>query len=90
MHVTHCRVYTSFALEAILATAFGRRVDLQKGESDEVTKAMSMMTQSVSDGQFEQFLVMSSKLYRTGALSWMLYLVSFSLNQILFHGRLRS
>ena len=62
MQSTHCRVYTSFALEAILATAFGRRVDLQKGESDEVTKAMSLLSDTVADGQFEQIILMNSKM----------------------------
>ena len=61
MYVTHCRVYTSFALESILATAFGRRVDLQKGESDEFTKAMSSLSDTVADGQFEQFMLINSK-----------------------------
>ena len=55
------RVFTAFALEAILATAFGRRVDLQKGESDEITRAMNNLMGTFSDGQFEQFILANSK-----------------------------
>ena len=56
------RVYGCFTLEAILATAFGRRLDLQKGESDEFSKAMDMLITDFGDGQFEQFLLLNSKL----------------------------
>ena len=34
-----CRYYSEYTLETILAAAFGRVVNLQKGEVDEVTKA---------------------------------------------------
>ena len=34
-----CRLYGRFTLETIMATAFGRSVDLQHGESDEFVKA---------------------------------------------------
>ena len=33
------RYYSEYTLETILAAAFGRVVNLQKGEADEVTKA---------------------------------------------------
>ena len=57
------RLYTHFTLEAILATAFGRRVDIQKGESDEFTKAMDRLFEGLSDGQSEQlFMVVHSEL----------------------------
>lgn len=35
----HRRTYGAFTLESILAAAFGRVIDLQRGEADEVTKA---------------------------------------------------
>ena len=56
-----CRVYGYFTLEAILATAFGRRVDLQKGESDEFSKAMNHLATSFGDGEIEQFILFNSK-----------------------------
>ena len=56
------RVFGCFALEAILATAFGRRVDMQKGESDEFSKAMDTVTADFGDGQVEQFILFNSKL----------------------------
>ncbi len=34
------RTYGAFTLESILAAAFGRVIDLQRGEADEVTKAV--------------------------------------------------
>ena len=37
--VTHFRMYGAFTLESILAAAFGRVINLQRGEADEVTKA---------------------------------------------------
>ena len=55
------RVYGSYALEAILATAFGRRVDIQRGESDDFSKAMDSINVGFNDGQFEQFIVFNSK-----------------------------
>ena len=54
-------MYSNFTLESILATAFGRRVDLQRGESDEFSKAMNEVSGSFVDGQFEQFVVFNSK-----------------------------
>ena len=60
--VYHYRVFGSFVLEATLATAFGRRVDIQKGESDEFSKAMDTLMTGFGDGELEQFLVFNSKL----------------------------
>ena len=34
-----CRVYGLFTLETLIATAFGRYVDLQRGEADQLTEA---------------------------------------------------
>ena len=59
--VALCRVFGRFTLEAILATAFGRRVDMQKGESDEVSKAMDTLFTGFADGEFEQLVVFNSK-----------------------------
>ena len=65
MHV--CRVYGRFTLEAIVATAFGRQVDIQKGESDEFCKAMETTLTGFVDGQLEQFILYNSefKLFAT-------------------------
>lgn len=37
------RTYGSFTMETIIATAFGRLVDLQKGQSDELTEAAARL-----------------------------------------------
>ena len=55
------RVYGSFTLEIILATAFGRKVDLQRGESDDLSKAMDTLVGGFSDGQVEKFILFESK-----------------------------
>ena len=84
-----CRVYTSFALENILATAFGRRVDIQKGESDEFTKAMTLLSDSVADGQFEQIVLMNSKVECISCLK-LHNLPTLIVFQVIFHGWLGS
>ena len=37
--VFYFRLYGSFTMESLLATAFGRVIDVQRGQSDELTKA---------------------------------------------------
>lgn len=59
LHVYY-RVYSSFTLEAILATGFGRCVDLQSGESDEFSKAMDTAVKVLLDGHFETFILLNS------------------------------
>ena len=54
-------MYSNFTLESILATAFGRQVDIQRGESDEFSKAMIALFQGLGDGETEQFLLLNSK-----------------------------
>ena len=61
MYFVFYRVYGGFTLEAILATAFGCRVDIQRGESDDFSKAMDTITVGFNDGQFEQFILFNSK-----------------------------
>ena len=55
-----CRVYSCFTLEAIVATAFGRQVNLQRGESDEFSKAMDTAMKGFASGQFENFILFHS------------------------------
>ena len=53
--------YSCFTLEAILATAFGCNLDLQKGESDEFNKTINIATGGFADGQFERFILFNSE-----------------------------
>ena len=47
---THtCRTYESFAMETILATAFGRVIDIQRGEADKLTKACTSFFSSTQN-----------------------------------------
>ena len=54
------RVYSCFTLETIIATAFGRQVNLQRGESDEFTKAMDIAMKGLCSGQVEDFMLLDS------------------------------
>ena len=54
------RVYSCFTLETIVATAFGRQINIQRGESDEFSKAMDIATKGLSSGQFENFILFDS------------------------------
>ena len=53
-------MYSTFTLEAIVATAFGRQINLQRGESDEFSRAMDTATKGLSSGQFENFTLLDS------------------------------
>jgi hypothetical protein len=59
-----CRVYSNFTLETILATAFGRRINLQKGDSDQFSNSMELLLSGFTEGQFEQFVLFHSKYTR--------------------------
>ena len=53
-------MYSSFTLEAIVATAFGRQINLQRGESDEFSRAMDTAMKGFASGQFENFALIHS------------------------------
>ena len=53
-------------METILATAFGRAVNVQGGESDELTKAANIIFRSLDEGSatnFHLMIVLSSKFF---------------------------
>ena len=54
-------LYSSYTLEIILAAAFGRMVDIQKGESDELSRCVDTLLEGVMDGQIERFVMFYSK-----------------------------
>ena len=58
--LSYHRVYSCFTLEAIVATAFGRQINLQRGESDEFSKAMDTAMKGFASGQFENFILIHS------------------------------
>jgi hypothetical protein len=55
------RVFRSFTMETILATAFGRQVELQRGETDSISKSMEMLVGGFTSGQVEKFILLESK-----------------------------
>ena len=48
-------------METILATAFGRRVNVQRGETDELSKSMEVLMAGFTDGQVETMILFESK-----------------------------
>ena len=44
----------------IVATAFGRQINVQRGESDEFSKAMDTAMKGFASGQFENFTLIHS------------------------------
>ena len=48
-------------METILATAFGRQVNVQRGESDELSKAMELLMSGFTDGQVEKLILFESE-----------------------------
>ena len=51
IEVTFYRIYGSFTMETILATAFGRKIDIQGGEADELTKVAKTFFSQAEEGQ---------------------------------------
>ena len=45
-----------------MATAFGRQVNIQRGESDDFTRAMETVVNGISNGYFEDFILLNSML----------------------------
>lgn len=48
-------------METILATAFGRCVNVQRGDSDEITKAIDVLIRGFTGGEAEKFILIESK-----------------------------
>ena len=47
--ITH-RTYGSFTMETIVATAFGRVIDIQRGEGDQLTQACAAIFSAFQEG----------------------------------------
>ena len=68
---THFRTYSSFTMETILATAFGRVVDIQRGESDDLTKAVDSIFRRIQEGSsFDQsvLILLMSELAKSDSI----------------------
>ena len=50
-HLHACSNYKSFTMETILAVAFGRVVNLQRGEADQLTDACLALFSSIQEGE---------------------------------------
>ena len=80
----HTRVYSSFTMETILATAFGRVINFQKGESDSLFEAVSGLFELLnesSETSASNFIMILSK----SSSLWLLYYLLLSM-QVTFLG----
>ena len=50
-------------METILATAFGHRVDILRGESDELSKSINLLLRDSNEKEVFNFFVLLSKFY---------------------------
>ncbi len=59
------RIYGSFTMESILANAFGRSIDIQGGEADELTKVAQTFFEQSEEGKLvsRDMLVMLASKY---------------------------
>ena len=57
-------------METILATAFGRHVDILLGESDELSKSMRLLLRDWKEEEMFQFIGLFSKLYNNIRVSY--------------------
>ena len=44
------RVYSAFTMETILATVFGRAIDIQRNQSDQLAEAAAAMFEGIQEG----------------------------------------
>ena len=58
-------------MEVILATAFGRAVDIQRGESDDLTETAYTISKSMGEGQLTSremiYMIFSEFFYESGS-----------------------
>ena len=65
MHTCIFSTYKLFTMETILATAFGRVIDIQRGEADELTKASASLSEAALEGgdTLDLILLLLSEFY---------------------------
>ena len=58
MSVDMCKIFSLFTMETIMATAFGRVIDVQRGEADSMTEAAGTLFKKFKGNtlQFSYFL----------------------------------
>ena len=62
-------------METILATAFGRSISVQKGESSELSKKIEVVISGVTDGQVEGMFVLQSMTVKLMAAHLLLIII---------------
>ncbi len=76
-------MYSRYTLETILATAFGRKVEVQKGEASLLAESAANMCKGVGDLAHLLHLILSKL---RGAPSSLSHSSSYSLFQVSFPG----
>ena len=57
-----CRVYGSFTMETLLAAAFGRVIDIQRGQSDLLTKSAAEFFRGTQEGKKTSLIYLNTVL----------------------------
>lgn len=60
VHILYYRLFNLFTMETILATAFGRRVNVLRGESNELSKRIEVIMSGITDGQIDGMIMLES------------------------------
>ena len=69
-----CSTYGAFTLESILAAAFGRVINVQRGEADEVVKAAKGIFDSGKNGAVRFCMFLLSKLLLIASLTMSIHM----------------
>ena len=51
-------------MEIILAAAFGRQVDILRGESDELSESVKLLLKGLNEAKMLHFITLLSKFYK--------------------------
>ncbi len=53
-----CRIYGSFTMESIFSAAFGRVIEIQKGQSDQITDAAAVIFETSHEKKLSSVVVL--------------------------------
>lgn len=59
IHLYIQRAFSSFTLEIMIATAFGQRVAIQRGEADKLTQAIQTFFLAAEEGSSLSFAILT-------------------------------
>ena len=56
-----CRIFDLFTMETILAIAFGRHINMLRGESSNLTEKVDIILSGLIDGEVNGLIMLESK-----------------------------